>query len=147
MLFKGGYPELKKQAGSLLEGSMDLIADTLTRIRNAIMAEKTSVMVKYSKFIEEILKVLEREGYINGFNVLEDQYAIEVKLKYIDGKSVIEGLERISKPGRRVYVGKKDLPRVFNNLGIAILSTSKGVLTDREARELGIGGEYLCKIW
>jgi len=127
---------------------MDLIADTLTRIRNAVARKFPEVDVLKSNMIKDILEIMKKEGFIEDFVQSEkNQYAFTVKLKYYKGKSVITGLRRISKFGRRVYVKKEEIPRVYNNLGIAILSTSKGVLTNKEARALGVGGEVLCYIW
>lgn len=128
----------------------DPIADMLTRIRNALQAEKKEVFVPASKLKLEIARILRKEGYINDFQYVEDgkQGLLRIFLKYTpDGEPVISGLKRVSKPGGRVYVSKDKIPRVLNGLGIAILSTSKGVLTDREARRLGVGGEVLCYIW
>jgi len=122
----------------------------LTRIRNALQAEKTDVLVPASKLKIEIARILRKEGYINDFQYIEDgkQGILKLFLKYTpEGEPVISGLKRVSKPGGRVYVPKDRIPRVLNGLGIAILSTSKGVLTDREARRLGVGGELLCYIW
>jgi len=128
----------------------DPVADMLTRIRNALQAEKTDVLVPASKLKIEIARILRKEGYINDFQYIEDgkQGILKLFLKYTpEGEPVISGLKRVSKPGGRVYVPKDRIPRVLNGLGIAILSTSKGVLTDREARRLGVGGELLCYIW
>ncbi len=128
----------------------DPIADMLTRIRNALQAEKTEVLVPSSKLKMEIARILRKEGYINDFQYIEDgkQGILKVYLKYTpEGEPVISGLKRVSKPGGRVYVSKDKIPRVLNGLGIAIISTSKGVLTDKEARRLGVGGEVLCYIW
>lgn len=128
----------------------DPVADMLTRIRNALQAEKMDVLVPASKLKIEIARILRKEGYINDFQYIEDgkQGILKLFLKYTpEGEPVISGLKRVSKPGGRVYVPKDRIPRVLNGLGIAILSTSKGVLTDREARRLGVGGELLCYIW
>lgn len=128
----------------------DPIADMLTRIRNALQAEKEEVIVPASKLKMEIARILRKEGYINDFQYIEDskQGLLKIYLKYTpDGQPAISGLKRISKPGGRIYVPKDKIPRVLNGLGIAILSTSKGVLTDREARRLGVGGEVLCFVW
>ncbi len=127
---------------------MDIIADALTRIRNATMRKFPEVEVKQSGIVKNILEVIKKEGFIEDFSVSEkNPYFFNVKLKYFNGKSVITGIKRVSKLGRRVYVSHKDLPRVYNNFGIAIVSTSKGILTDREARELGVGGEIICYVW
>jgi small subunit ribosomal protein S8 len=124
----------------------DPIADMLTRIRNAQATEKTTVLVPASKVKRAIAQVLKDEGYIEDFaqRDLDGKPVIEIGLKYYAGKPVIEKLERISRPGLRIYKGREDIPRVMNGLGVAIVSTSKGVMTDRRARETGIGGEVLC---
>ena len=128
----------------------DPIADMLTRIRNANSSKHESVNVPASKIKIEIAKILEKEGYINGFEIIEDniQGMIKINLKYAQGKqSVITGLKRVSKPGLRVYASKDNLPKVLKGLGIAIISTSKGVMTDKEARKLNVGGEVLAFVW
>lgn len=127
----------------------DPIADMLTRIRNAIMVKANEVSIPSSNMKVEIAKILKEEGYINNFKVEDDnkQGILKLSLKYYKGKSVISGLERVSKPGRRVYCGADEIPRVMNGLGIAIISTSKGILTDKKCRELRVGGEVLCYIW
>ncbi len=124
----------------------DPIADMLTRIRNAQATEKTTVLVPASKVKRAIAQVLKDEGYIEDFaqRDLDGKPVIEIGLKYYAGKPVIEKLERVSRPGLRIYKGREDIPRVMNGLGVAIVSTSKGVMTDRRARETGIGGEVLC---
>ena len=124
----------------------DPIADMLTRIRNAQATEKVSVFVPASKVKRAIAQVLKDEGYIEDFAVrsTEGKSVIEIGLKYYAGKPVIEKLERVSRPGLRIYKGRDDIPRVMNGLGVAIVSTSKGVMTDRKARGLGVGGEVLC---
>ena len=123
----------------------DPIADMLTRIRNAQMVEQTVVAMPMSKVKLAIAKVLQDEGYIDGFKVSGDaKPVLEIALKYYAGRPVIEKIERISKPGLRIYKGKDDIPRVMNGLGIAIVSTSRGVMTDRKARATGVGGEVLC---
>ncbi len=126
----------------------DPIADMLTRIRNAQATEKASVAVPSSKVKQAIAQVLKDEGYIDGFAVRdqEGKPVIEIALKYYAGKPVIEKLERVSRPGLRIYKGRDDIPRVMNGLGVAIVSTSKGVMTDRRARETGVGGEVLCVV-
>ena len=126
----------------------DPIADMLTRIRNAQMAEKVSVAMPSSSLKVAIAKVLKDEGYIDDFRVAGEAVKpqLEIALKYYAGRPVIEKIERISKPGLRIYKGKEDLPRVMNGLGVAIVSTSKGVMTDRKARASGIGGEVLCVV-
>ena len=126
----------------------DPIADMLTRIRNAQMTEKVSVAMPSSQLKVAIAKVLKDEGYIEDFRVGGEQAKpqLEIALKYYAGRPVIEKIERISKPGLRIYRGKEDLPRIMNGLGVAIVSTSKGVMTDRKARASGIGGEVLCVV-
>lgn len=128
----------------------DPIADYLTRIRNAIKAKQTKVDIPFSKIKEEITKILLDYRFIQSYLKIEDgkQGIIRIYLKYDeDEKSVIKTLQRVSKPGLKKYVKAGDIPRVLNNLGIAIMSTSKGVITDREARQNGVGGEVLCYIW
>lgn len=127
----------------------DPIADMLTRIRNGNMKKHESVEVPASNMKKSLAQILLDEGYIKGFNVVEDnkQGMITIDLKYVDDQRVISGLKRISKPGRRVYVRANEVPRVLDGLGIAVLSTSQGVLTDKQAREEGVGGEVLCYIW
>ena len=124
----------------------DPIADMLTRIRNAQMAEKATVQMPASKVKVAIAKVLKDEGYIEGFAIVgeETRRQLEIALKYYAGRPVIEKIERVSKPGLRIYKQKDDIPRVMNGLGIAIVSTSQGVMTDRKARASGVGGEVLC---
>lgn len=128
----------------------DPIADMLTRIRNANMAKLEKVDIPASKMKIELTKILKEKGFIKSFKVLRDrkQGMIRISLKYFDGQEkVITGLTRISKPGRRVYVGKDMIPRVMGGYGIAILSTSKGIMTDEICRRDGVGGEVLCNIW
>jgi len=126
----------------------DPIADMLTRIRNAAESRHTNVRVPMSKIKLEIAKILHEEGYIRGFQLVGQGRDVRIRLKYDEHRMpVINGLKRVSKPGRRVYCGKEDLPRVLGGLGIAIVSTSQGVLTAREARRRGIGGEVLGFIW
>jgi small subunit ribosomal protein S8 len=128
-------------------GMTDPIADLLTRIRNGKMASKEYVEVPISKIKAEILRILQAEGYINNYTT-QDERTLRVYLKYSDeGESVITEITRISKPGCRVYRAKDELPKVLNGLGIAIVSTSKGVLTDRDARATNVGGEVLCTVW
>lgn len=126
---------------------MDIIADSLTKIRNAAMRKLSKTTVKKTKLIEELLKIMKREGYIDSYKESSNAYTLDVYLKYINDKCVIDNLKRVSKLSRRVYVGKDSIPSVYNNYGIAILTTSKGVITDKEARSLGVGGEVLCYIW
>ncbi|ABB39040.1 ribosomal protein S8 [Oleidesulfovibrio alaskensis G20] len=123
----------------------DPIADMLTRIRNAHLALHKEVSVPRSKMKEALAAILKEEGYITDFKMEESSIVIE--LKYFKGKPVISGLKRISKSGRRVYVGSTDIPRVQNGLGICILSTSSGVLEGTNARSKNVGGELLCEIW
>ena len=124
----------------------DPIADMLTRIRNAQMAEKVSVAMPSSSLKVAIAKVLKDEGYIDDFAVRpnEGKPTLEIGLKYYAGRPVIERIERVSRPGLRIYKGARDIPNVMNGLGIAIVSTSQGVMTDRRARAQGVGGEVLC---
>ena len=127
----------------------DPIADMLTRIRNAVSAKHQTVDVPYSKVKNEIANILLKEGYITELEIVEDgsHKNIRITLKYVDSKSVIQGLKRISKPGLRVYVKKDELPRVLNGLGVAIVSTSRGVMSDRSARKENLGGEILAFVW
>ena len=124
----------------------DPISDMLTRIRNAQMVRKTMVNVPSSKLKAAIAQVLKDEGYIDGFAVRENsgKPQLEISLKYYAGLPVIERIERGSRPGLRIYKGRDDLPKVMNGLGVAIVSTSRGVMTDRKARANGVGGEVLC---
>jgi len=125
----------------------DPIADMLTRIRNGQSASKANVAMPASKTKQSIAQVLKDEGYINDFSVSEDaKPELTVSLKYFDGKSVIETIKRMSRPGLRVYKNKDELPNVLNGLGIVIISTSKGMMTDRAARAAGIGGELICSV-
>ncbi len=128
----------------------DPIADMLTRIRNSNAAKHASVEIPASRVKKDIAQILLDEGFINGYNVTEDdvQGTITIDLKYgPNDEFVISGLKRISKPGLRVYVGNQDLPRVLGGLGIAVISTSQGVMTDKKARSEGIGGEVICYVW
>lgn len=127
----------------------DPISDMLTRIRNAQMAEKNSVAIPSSKLKVAIAEVLKEEGYVDGYNVVKDESGkatLEIGLKYYSGRPVIEKIQRVSRPGLRIYKGSNDIPKVMNGLGIAIVSTSKGLMTDRKARANGIGGEVLCVV-
>ena len=123
----------------------DPIADMFTRIRNAQRVDKQTVAMPSSKLKVAIAAVLKEEGYIDGFEVKGDDARpeLEVQLKYYAGRPVIERLERVSRPGLRIYKGREDLPQVMNGLGVAIVTTSKGVMTDRKARQTGIGGEII----
>jgi len=131
----------------------DPIADMLTRVRNAIMAGHSYVVIPGSKMKLAIARILKDEGFVENCDVTKDrpQPMIRIWLKYAgdrkDRRAVITGLKRISKPGRRVYTGKRDIPRVLSGMGISIVSTSRGIMTGKKARRLGIGGEVLCHIW
>jgi small subunit ribosomal protein S8 len=134
----------------------DPIADMLTRVRNAVMAGHAQVAMPSSKLKVEIAKIMKDEGYLEGFEIVEgDEQAIQkvlrLKIKYVGERRarrpVISGVERVSKPGRRVYTKKQDIPWVLSGIGVAILSTPKGVMTGARARQLGVGGEILCKVW
>ena len=128
----------------------DLIADQLTVVRNAIMAGKKTVVIKRSKMLEGVLGIAKREGFIDNYKVMEDnkQGQIKVYLKYeSDGTPVMDTLKRISKPGRREFIPAKKVKSILGGVGISILSTNKGLLTDKEAKEQGVGGEVICHIW
>ena len=127
----------------------DPIADMLTRIRNAVMAHHDSVLMPASRVKLSIAKILKDEGFVADYTVLrgKPQRVIKILLKYIDGRPAIVGLERVSKPGLRMYVGRGEIPRVYGGLGINILSTSKGVMTGQEAWRRKLGGELLCYVW
>jgi len=128
----------------------DPMADMLTRIRNAGMARFESVEIPLSKIKKGVAEMLKKEGYINDYNVIQDnrQGVLKVDLKYDkNDKKVITGLRKISKPGCRVYVQADNIPRVMSGLGISILSTSKGIITDADARKMNVGGELLCEVW
>ncbi len=128
----------------------DPIADMLTRIRNANNAGHTKVQIPSSNIKKSIAEILLQEGYIKSYDVKDDdkQGMITVSLKYLDDKQrVIKGLKRISKPGLRIYAGKDELPKVLNGLGVAIISTSNGIMTDKSARKSGLGGEVICYVW
>jgi small subunit ribosomal protein S8 len=126
----------------------DPIADMLTRIRNAQMVEKPTVSMPASKLKVAIAQVLKDEGYVDGFALVGEagKPQLEISLKYYAGRPVIERIERVSRPGLRVYKGRHDIPNVMNGLGVAIVTTPKGVMTDRKARQAGIGGEVLCYV-
>jgi small subunit ribosomal protein S8 len=126
----------------------DPIADMLTRIRNGQQAQKAAVTMPSSKLKVAIAKVLQAEGYIEGFSVRENEgkAELDVALKYYAGRPVIERIERVSRPGLRVYKGRDSIPQVMNGLGVAIVTTPKGVMTDRKARQTGVGGEVLCYV-
>jgi small subunit ribosomal protein S8 len=133
----------------------DPIADMLTRVRNAVMAGHALVAMPSSKLKLEIAKIMKDEGYLEGFELVEGEQAIQkvlrLKIKYVGDRrarrSVISGIERVSKPGRRIYTKKQEIPWVLSGIGVAILSTPKGVMTGARARQLGVGGEILCKVW
>jgi len=128
----------------------DPIGDLLTRIRNAQMRRKSKVSTPASKQRQRVLDVLESEGYIRGYSTVEyegGKSEFEIELKYYDGEPVIRTIERVSKPGRRVYSSVRDLPRVANGLGVSILSTPKGVMSDADARDQNVGGEVLCRVF
>ncbi|TAL26080.1 MAG: 30S ribosomal protein S8 [Nitrospirae bacterium] len=127
----------------------DPIADMLTRIRNAITIRSEKVDIPASRMKLEIVKILKEEGFIRAYKILKDekQGILRIALKYIDGNSVMSGLKRISKPGRRVYVGSEKVPKVMGGVGIAILTTSKGVASDNTCRRESTGGEVLCYVW
>ena len=127
----------------------DPIADMLTRIRNAHKINAVSVLIPHSKIKESIAKVLLEEGYIKGFNaepIKNNKNNLNIELKYFEGKPVIEKLDRVSKPGLRIYKQTSEIPRVLGGLGVAVVSTSAGVMSDRKAREIGQGGEVLCVV-
>lgn len=127
----------------------DPIADMLTRIRNAQSAEKTTVTMPFSTKKQALANILEQEGFVRASTKIEDESnkpELEITLKYFQGKPVIESIDRVSKPGLRIYKSKDELPKVKSGLGVAIISTSKGLLTDREARSQGHGGEVLCYV-
>lgn len=133
----------------------DPISDMLTRIRNAVMAGHVTVALPSSKIKVALAKILKEEGYISGFEVVDGKIAgskiLRIRLKYVgerrERRSVITGMERVSRPSRRVYTDKQNIPWVLSGIGIAILSTPKGVMTGQRARQLGVGGEVLCKVW
>ncbi len=128
----------------------DPLADMLTRIRNGIMAKFTKVDIPASGIKISLAKIMKDEGYIKNYKVIKDrrQGILRLFLRYDENqKSIISGLERVSKPSRRMYVGCENIPKVQNGLGIAVVSTSKGVITDREARKAGVGGEVICLVW
>ena len=127
----------------------DLIADTFTMIRNGHMARKESVDVPASNTTKEILEILKRENYIDNLKTIEDkkQGILKVYLKYVSGKAAIRNIKRVSKPGLRVYVKKDKIPAVLRGRGLAVISTSKGIMTDKEAKEQGLGGEIIGYVW
>ena len=133
----------------------DPISDMLTRIRNGVMAGHSQVAMPSSKIKAEIAKILKEEGFIENFEVADGEQTgfkvLRIKIKYVgerrERRPVISGLERVSKPGRRIYTKRQDIPWVLSGIGVAILSTPKGVMTGQRARQLGVGGEILCKVW
>ena len=133
----------------------DPIADAITKIRNAYRADHKSVTVNHSKVNESIIKLLAAENFVNSYSILERDVSkkilrkkIYINLRYTnDGKPVMKGIERISKPGLRIYVNSRNVPSVYNNTGCAIISTNRGVIIDRDARLQKVGGEYICKVW
>ena len=133
----------------------DPIADMLTRVRNAVMAGQSQIAMPGSKIKAEIARILKDEGFLEGFEVVDDEKTtfkvLRLKIKYIgerrERRPVLSGIERVSTPGRRIYTNKKEIPWVLSGLGVAILSTPKGVMTGARARQLGVGGEILCKVW
>jgi len=133
----------------------DPIADMLTRIRNAVMSGQALTAMPLSKIKVEIAKILKEEGYLENFEVADGEHPsqkiLRIKIKYIgerrERKPVLTGLERVSRPGRRVYTKKQEIPWVLSGIGVAILSTPKGIMTGQRARQLGVGGEILCKVW
>lgn len=127
----------------------DPLGDMLTRIRNAQMRKKSKVVSPASRLRERVLDVLQAEGYIRGYSQLDldGKAELEIELKYYDGEPVIREIQRVSRPGRRVYASVKNIPRVSNGLGVSILSTPKGVMSDSEARDQNVGGEVLCRVF
>jgi small subunit ribosomal protein S8 len=134
---------------------IDPIGDMLTRIRNAVLAGHTTVALPSSKMKVSIAKIMKEEGYVSGYEVVDGKTAgqkmLRIRLKYVgerrERRPVISGLQRVSRPGRRVYTNKQEIPWVLSGLGVAILTTPKGVMTGQRARQLGVGGEVLCKVW
>ena len=127
----------------------DPIADMLTRIRNAALIKSEKVDVPASRIKLDIAKILKEEGFIRAYKILKDkkQGILRLTLKYTDNENAISGLKRVSKPGRRVYVGSKEIPRVMGGVGIAVLTTPRGILSDRISRREGVGGEVICYVW
>jgi small subunit ribosomal protein S8 len=127
----------------------DPIADMLTRVRNSLQIRAEKVDIPISKIKLEIAKILKEEGFIRAYKILKDrrQGILRIIPKYLDNKSVITGLKRVSKPGRRVYVNKSEIPKVMGGLGVAILTTSRGVLGDKTCKHEGVGGEVICYVW
>lgn len=127
----------------------DPIADMLTRIRNAVLIKNEKVDIPASKMKVEVAKILKEEGFIKSYKIIKDkkQGILRITLKYTENEPMITGLKRISKPGRRVYVGKGEVPKAMGGVGVAIVTTSKGILTDKECRRDGVGGEVICHVW
>jgi len=128
----------------------DPISDLLVRLQNALRRRHDAVDVPASRLKHEVLRILQNEGYIQSVqsDVVDGHTVLKVRLRYMpEGQPMVSGMQRVSKPGRRVYVGIKDIPRVKSGIGVAILSTSKGVMTDQESRRAGLGGEVLCSVW
>ncbi|MEW6586813.1 MAG: 30S ribosomal protein S8 [Nitrospirota bacterium] len=127
----------------------DPIADMLTRIRNAVRIKAEKVDIPISKMKLELAKILKEEGFIRAYKILKDrkQGVLRIIPKYVDSESVVSGLRRVSRPGRRVYVGRDEIPTVMGGLGVAILTTSKGILSDKACRRDGVGGEVICYVW
>jgi len=133
----------------------DPIADMLTRIRNAVIAGHTVTAMPSSKMKADIARILKEEGFIKSYQVVDgekpDRQILRIRLKYIgerrERKPILTGIERVSRPGRRIYTGKRDIPWVLSGMGVAILSTPKGIMTGKQARKLGVGGEVVCKVW
>jgi small subunit ribosomal protein S8 len=132
-----------------MSGITDVVADMLTRIRNATSVKKKTVEIPASNIRREIAKILVRRNFASKFVIVDDgkQGVLKILLKYTNGESAIQGIERVSSPGSRAYAGNDRLPKVLNGLGMSIISTSKGLLTDHEARQQKIGGEIICKVW
>lgn len=131
--------------------STDFVADFLTQVRNASRAGKEKVTARTSKLTVRIAEILKEEGFIDNFKFFDEEgnkRFIRIHLKYLRGRQpAIQGIKRVSKPGRRIYVGREEIPRVVGGLGISVVSTSKGVLVDREAKKARVGGELICKVW
>jgi small subunit ribosomal protein S8 len=127
----------------------DPVADMLTRIRNAVRSKAEKVDIPASRMKVEVARILKEEGFVKTYKILRDkrQGILRVIPRYVENESIISGLKRVSKPGRRVYVGKKEVPKVMGGVGIAILTTSKGILSDKASRREGVGGEVICYVW
>lgn len=139
-------PVFTKPPGNDFYTMTDPIADMLTQIRNAQLARQHEVVLPYAKLKYALAQVLEREGWITGLAALEQNTKLKILLKYDQNEPVIGSIKRISKPGRRIYVSRHELPNVMNNLGTAVISTPKGLMTSREARKAKLGGEVICEI-